>query len=236
MNMYNIVICDDEKEILKKIASKIRSGFEKFYIDADYTFLTDARKLVDIVENRHIDILFLDIDMPYFSGMDIAGIIREKGLETLLVFVTGYDTLVYKTFAYKPFAFLRKSYFDEEVDEVIERLVKELIALKEELIIKKGHEVVKIIANDIYYIESEGNYINIYTVNGKEKCRKTLADIEKELAGKNFIRCHKGYLINMKYISRVKSNEAELTEGSLIPIGRSYEKEMKKKILESFRK
>lgn len=233
--MYHIVICDDEKGILDRITGKVRSGFEQLSVSSDYTSLTDARELVEMVENRHIDVLFIDIDMPYFSGMDIAGMIRSRGLKTLLVFVTSYDTLVYQTFAYRPFAFIRKEYFDEEVDAVIERLVKELFYLKEELIIKKGQEVVKICIDDIYYIESEGNYINIYTAAGNERYRDTLANIEKELEGRNFVRCHKGYLINTKYISRIKSGEAELTDGKIIPIGRSYEKEVRRKILESIK-
>ena len=234
--MYHIVICDDEKEILDKITEKVRSGFEQLSVSSHYTPLTDARELVEMLENRHIDILFLDIDMPYFGGMDIAGMIRDRGLKTLLVFVTSYDALVYQTFAYRPFAFIRKSYFDEEVDAVIRQLVKELFYLREELIIKKGQEVVKICIDDIYYVESEGNYINIYTVNGNEKYRDTLANIEKELTGKNFVRCHKGYLINTKYIIRVRSSEAELTDGKIIPIGRSYEKEVRQKILENMRR
>lgn len=233
--MYHIVICDDEKGILDRITGKVRSEFEQLSVSSDYTSLTDARELVEMVENRHIDVLFIDIDMPYFSGMDIAGMIRGRGLKTLLVFVTSYDALVYQTFAYRPFAFIRKEYFNEEVGAVIERLVKELFYLKEELIIKKGQEVVKICIDDIYYIESEGNYINIYTAAGNEKYRDTLANIEKELEGRNFVRCHKGYLINTKYISRIKSGEAELTDGKIIPIGRSYEKEVRRKILESIK-
>lgn len=234
--MYHIVICDDEKEILDRITEKVRAGFEQLSVSSDYTSLANARQLVEMVGNMHIDVLFLDIDMPYFGGMDIAGMIRDKGLKTLLVFVTSHDALVYQTFAYRPFAFIRKSYFDEEVHDVIRQLVKELSYLKEELIIKKGQEVVKICIDDIWYVESEGNYINIYTVNGNEKYRDTLAGIEKELAGKGFVRCHKGYLINTKYIRRIKGSEAELNDGKIIPIGRSYEKEVRQKILESIRR
>lgn len=234
--MYHIVICDDEKEILDRITEKVRAGFEQLSVSSDYTSLADARHLVEMVGNRHIDVLFLDIDMPYLGGMDIAGMIRDKGLKTLLVFVTSHDALVYQTFSYRPFAFIRKSYFYEEVHDVIRQLVKELSYLKEELIIKKGQEVVKICIDDICYVESEGNYINIYTVNGNEKYRDTLAGIEKELAGKGFVRCHKGYLINTKYIRRIKGSEAELNDGKIIPIGRSYEKEVRQKILESIRR
>ena len=167
--MYHIVICDDEKEILDSIAKRVRTSFEQLSISAQYTALTDSRELVKILETQTVDILFLDIDMPYFSGMDIAKMITDRGLKTLLVFVTSYDALVYQTFAYRPFGFIRKSYFQKEIDEVIERLEKELLSWKEELILQKGQEVIKIPMDDIYYMEANGNYINIYTENGNEK-------------------------------------------------------------------
>ena len=71
------------------------------------------------------------------------------------------------------------------------------------------------------------------------KYRETMTNLEKELIDKGFIRCHKGYLIQGKYIVRLKSAEVELCcgteESRWIPVGRSYEKEVKRKILESIR-
>lgn len=234
--MYHIVICDDEKEILNNITQTVRMSFEQSSILAQYTALTDSRELVKILETQKVDILFLDIDMPYFSGMDIAKMITDRGLKTLLVFVTSYDALVYQTFAYRPFGFIRKSYFDKEIDEVIERLEKELLSWKEELILQKGREIIKIPMNDIYYMEANGNYIDIYTENGNEKYRETMTKIEEELKGRKFVRCHKGYLVNTEYISRMNNNEIELTDGRRIPVGRSYEKEVKQTILELMRR
>lgn len=233
--MYHIVICDDEREILKKIEKRIKTGFKQSDIPAVYTVLTDSRELVNVLDSKPVDILFLDIDMPYFGGMEIAKMITDRGYKTLLVFVTSHDALVYQTFAYRPFAFIRKSYFEEEADEVIRRLEKELIALHEELVIQKGQEVIKIPIDNICYMESEGNYINIRTIDGNEKYRNTLTNIEKEFAGKNFVRCHKGYLVNLKHISRLRNSEIELTGGMIIPIGRSYEKDVKRRILELMR-
>ena len=231
--MYHIVMCDDEKEILQTISRKVKSCFEKSGVEAEYTALSEAEKLIALLETEKADILFLDIDMPYFSGMDIAGMITERGLQTLLVFVTSHDALVYQTFVYRPFGFIRKTHFDDEIGDMVERLTQELAARREEIIFTRGQEILKIRIEDIYFAESEGNYVNIRVrSNQVEKCRDTLANIGTELKGKGFIRCHKGYLVNAKYISRVRSNELELSDGTVIPIGRSYEKEVKRAILE----
>lgn len=252
--MYKIAICDDEKEILKKISEKIKSVFQQKDIQATYYEINDSRVLMELLQKENMDVLFLDIDMPYLNGMDIAGYINEQGLHTILVFVTSHDALVYQTFAYRPFGFIRKSYIEEEIDELTERIEKEFIDRKQELILAKGTEIVRILINDIVYIESEGNYLNIYiyknypeqlAMETKEcksyviKYRETMTNMEKELVHKGFIRCHKGYLVNGNYIEKFKSSEIEINykeETKLIPVGRSYEKDVRKKMLIQLRK
>lgn len=233
--MYRIVVCDDEKEILNYILQKVEAGFEQSAFSVNCMAVSDARELVALLQNEPIDIIFLDIDMPFFSGLDIAKMITEKGLKTLLVFVTSYDALVYQTFAYRPFAFIRKSFFQEEIGDIIKRLEQELLSWREELVLQKAQEIVRILVEDIYYIEASGNYIDIHTKNGMERYRATLANMENELKGKGFLRCHKGYLVNIRHISRMKNNEIELSDGSRLPVGRNYEKEVKQAILLFFR-
>ena len=236
--MYKIAICDDERKILEDIHSKIKAALKKKEIPAEYLCLEDSRDLMKVLEETKIDVLFLDIDMPYFSGMDIAAHMNEKGLKTILIFVTSHDTLVYQTFAYRPFGFIRKTHMDEELDELAERIKKELLDRKEELTIEKGLELTRIRIRDIVYIESEGNYLNFHMGNDLIKVRETMGNMETGLAPKGFVRCHKGYLINGDYIEKLKSTEVELKyekEVFVIPVGRSYEKEVRKRVFELIR-
>ena len=237
--MYQVYICDDEQEVLIQLREKIRKVLDKLELKADYTLLQDSRVLMDQLGQNHIDILFLDIDMPYHNGMDIAGYINEQQLDIILVFVTSYDALVYKTFAYKPFAFIRKTCLDEDLAEFSSRIAKELEQKKSELILTKGSELCRIRVSDIVYMESEGNYMNIVTTDNTFKFRETMTSMENELASKGFIRCHKGYLVNPDYIEKYQTNSLEIKGAGNgvqeIPIGRSYEKEVKRKIIESIR-
>ena len=109
---------------------------------------------------------------------------------------------------------------------------------KQELFLAKGQEITRIRIKDIFYIEAEGNYLNIFGKHGVIKYRETMTNMETELSGKGFIRCHKGYLVHSDYIEKVRSTELEMGCGEkniMIPIGRSYEKEVKRKIMELFR-
>lgn len=237
-NLYQIVVCDDEEQILKDIYAKTKAAFLEQEIKAEFFCTKDSRILMDFLQEKFVDVIFLDIDMPYFSGMDIAAYLNEKCPNTLLVFVTSQDALVYQTFAYRPFAFLRKTYFEEELPELIVRIKKEWNKCQSDIVINKGREVIRILIKDILYIESEGNYLNIYTSDNIIKVRETMTAMEKELIEKGFIRCHKGYLVNMEHMEELKGQEMILAlEGirKTIPVGRSYEKDVRRSILERMR-
>ena len=236
--MYHIVICDDEKEILDDILRKVRNCFDENDISARYTGFDDPRKLMECIQNEKIDVLFLDIDMPYHNGMDIAGYINENGLKTILIFITSHDALVYQTFAYRPFGFIRKTHIDQEIDELVKRVNRELLENKQELVFRKGQDLIRVLIRDIIYIEAEKNYLMIRTCDEMIRIRETMTNVLNELQGKGFIRCHKGYLVNADRIEKLISSEVLLRAGDesiALPVGRSYEKEVRKKILAMLR-
>ncbi len=237
--MYHIVVCDDEKEMLDHILKKVRNCFDENDISARYTGIDDPRELMECLQRETIDVLFLDIDMPYHNGMEIAESIKERGLPTILIFITSHDALVYQTFAYRPFGFIRKTHMDQEMDEVGKRVQKELLANKQEVVIRKGQELTRVLIKDIIYVEAEKNYLVLRRRDDTIRVRETMTNMEKELQGKGFIRCHKGYLIHVEYIEKMSNNEILLRAGEervALPVGRSYEKEVRKKILELLRK
>lgn len=235
---YQIAICDDEPQILENLSQKIKTVFQQKEIFAEYVCTTDSAQMLEYLQKNFVDIIFLDIDMPVFTGMDIAAVLNEKYPNTILVFVTSHDALVYQSFAYRPFGFIRKTYLDEELQSVIERIERELRKRKRDIVIAKGQELHRILIQDILYIEAEGNYLNVHTRNDILRIRETMTNMETELCEKGFIRCHKGYLINAEYIEKCKAAEVDLrVDGILktIPIGRSYEKEVRSKIMSMLR-
>ncbi len=236
MYTFKAAICDDEPEMLNKIYSDVSDEFKNRGIAADCEKISDPFELINRLKSGTIDVAFLDIDMPNISGMDIAKIINEEKINTAIVFVTCHDMLVYDTFKYRPFDFIRKSHFDCEIGGVIDRIVSHWQTRQADIVIRKGSEIIRIATNDIIYIESVGNYINIYTVNGCEKYRDTLSAIEQQSGDVNLIRVHKGFIANISRIERLAGDELIMTDGTHIPVGRMYEKTVKSKILESFRR
>lgn len=236
--MYQIAICDDEEKILRDIQKKIEKCFISQEMEANYFCTNDSEEMLEYIKNESLDVLFLDIDMPHISGMDIASYIKENRPEILFVFVTSQDALVYQSFAFRPFGFLRKTHMDSELEELIIRMKKELMDKRKEMTITKGQELIRISKQDIIYIEAEGNYLNLCTKREIIKVRDTMTNMEKELKESGFVRCHKGYMVNAHFIVKMKGAEIELckeTGKHIVPIGRSYEKDVKRKILELIR-
>ena len=237
--MYQIAICDDEERILYDIQKKIENCFISQGIEAEYFCVTDSEKMLEHIKKETVDVLFLDIDMPRISGMEIASYLKENRPELLFVFVTGQEALVYQSFAYRPFGFVRKTHLDAELEELVIRIKRELGEKRQELTITKGQELIRIAKREIIYVESEGNYLNLCTKREMLKVRDTMTNMENELKDSGFVRCHKGYLVNVHLIEKMKGAQIELrgvTQNHIVPIGRSYEKDVKKKILELIRK
>lgn len=233
--MYNIVICDDEIKTLENISTTIKHEFLSLNIEANYFTSNYPEKIIRILEEDKVDVLFLDIDMPKISGMDIGEYLLNKAMDTLLVFVTSHDALVYESFKYHPFGFIRKSHLENEISQVVRSVSKKLEDKKESLVIKVNNELVKINLNEILYFEAESNYVNLYTKKENYKFRETLGNLEKQLANKGFLRVHKGYLISEKEVFLIKTKEVKLFDETLIPIGRSYSETVKKELMKYMR-
>lgn len=233
--VYNIAICDDEIKTLQNISTRIKNEFSSFNLDVNYFIYNYPEQLVDLLEREKMDVLFLDIDMPKISGMDIGKYILNKSIDILLIFVTNHDALVYESFKYQPFGFIRKSHLEDEISQVVSSAIKRLESKNEILVIKINNEVIKINMNEILYFEAESNYVNLFTKNEKYRFRETLGNLQKQLINKGFLRVHKGYLISQKEVFLIKAKEVKLFNGTLIPVGRSFSEDVKKELMKYMR-
>ena len=233
--MVKVAFCDDEAKILEDLSVKIKSEFEDLSCKIDLYTTENSIELLEYLKNYPVDILFLDIDMPTISGMEIAQTLLNSEIKTLLVFVTGQDALVYKSFKYHPFGFIRKTYFDEEISGVVKSLVEEMQKSSDTFLFKTNDGFNRIKLRDILYFESESNYINLHTKESVYKFRSTVSAIEKELSTKGFIRTHKGFLVNQEHIFSVKSENVVLSNNVVLPIGRTNRDVIKARIMRYMR-
>ncbi len=237
--MIKIAICDDEKVFLDVIARNIQTCFDCLSVEIEIKTFQHSSSFLNHVKNNSIDVAFLDIDMPKKSGFDLASVLHKSSINTLIIFVTSKHDLVYDSFEYHPFFFVRKTSFQNMKDE-LHHISKKIYAYYKQ---SKQIDVQDIVAgtlpvtlSDIKYIQSEKHYL-LYYLNSNSKTpfkeRGTLDAKSLELLDYDFCRPHQRYLLNMRYIDNFSTilDRIVLTTGETIPLT----KRQRETVLECYR-
>lgn len=226
----NIAICDDKKFFIEHLSKKIIGYSTELNVKNEILTYNNPEELLNNIDD--IDILFLDVDMPEMSGIEVARRIRESNESVLIVFVSNYDQYVYQSIKYKPFRYIRKNRLDSELYPALKDSYNNIQMDNNNKTItidyKKGK--IAINKNNIIYIEKELKDTVIHLVDDEIYTRMNLKDIEKELDADVFIKLHRGCIANMKYIKRFEKDYVYLINGKSLPISRRKVKEVKDSI------
>lgn len=235
--LYNCLVVDDEPDARLLLEAYISKIIHLNLIDS----CSNAFEAQKVINEKPIDIVFLDIKMPQFTGLELAQVVKHKKLA--IVFTTAFTEFAVNGFdlgvvdyLLKPIAFDR---FVTAVGRVIEKntgnYLDKSIQNKEAtfIFLKTGkHKHIKIDFSGINYIESYGNYSKIYT-DKTILSIETLSNLEKILPQRLFCRIHKSYIVNMSKVTLFEPNYLCLGLKHL-PIGKSY-KQLFKSIFEVFK-
>lgn len=218
--MYHIFICDDEEKELGVLRSKLEICLQKQKREYRIQEFLNGNELLEELKHRIPQIIFLDIDMKEISGMELAEQIVDSHINTNIIFVTNRDDLVFEAIHYQPFRFIRKGELDNELDEAIANLIQKLE--KDEQILevqtKQGIEFLPL--KNILYIESCKHYLRIRHSDGECEMRGKISNLEKWMSNYGFIQIHRSYLVNMRFMKMVRTNEVELDNGEILPVSR----------------
>ncbi len=230
------VIIDDEPLALGLLESYI----EKISFLELVASCSDGFEAMTVLQEQKVDLIFTDIEMPNFSGIDI--IKSADYNESMFIFTTAYPHYAIEGFnlnvtdyLVKPIPFHRFLKAVTRAHDMFKLKKEEPVAVvdKEEqqfIFVKSEYENLKINLDDIKYIESLKDYIKIYT--NKDKPILTLSSLkgfEKKLGNSKFIRVHKSYIVSLKHIYSVQRNRIVIGE-KWIPIGLNYKDKFLKKI------
>lgn len=229
--MLNIAICDDEAVICRLYQEKVQNIMDQQGIPVKISIFSNPKEFLEGMKNRRNQLLLLDIDMPGISGLEIAEKMQGLAAKPLIIFVTNQDALVYQTFQYHPFGFIRKSFLEEELAGVLGQAVQELRNRQVKYIFKFENQTTAIRLSDLMYLEAEGNYLMLHTKEQVYRIRDTMARAEKELEDRGFVRIHKGFLVNQEAVYRIGNDEITLMDRTVLPIGRSNKEQAKERLM-----
>lgn len=233
--MLSVAVCDDEVLECCNIAGKIREILKEIKIPCIIRQFYSGRELLQSKES--FDIIFLDILMCDMDGMRTAQIFREKAFDKILIFISSSRKYVWKAYDVEAFQYLLKPVDEKKLKRVLQKAVlKTEKHLQEFIIVSRERQKTKLFLDDIYYFEIKGRRIEVYGTGDVFTYYEQIGLLEDSLKGKGFFRCHKSYLINLKYVNAYNRQEVILDNGARIVIEKRRYEEFCKEILEYMRK
>ena len=218
MSMKAIAI-DDEPialAIIKSHASKVP------FIDlkAEYT---DAFKALEYLQKETIDLIFLDIKMPDISGIEFYNSLNKK---PLLIFTTAYSEHAVTSFEMdavdyllKPFSLAR---FIKACNKAYELYnFRNAAETTDHLYIKTGYEQVKVMFDEILYLEAAGNYVTFVLKDKNVLSRSTFIEAVNLLPSEKFVRVHRSFLVAINKIDKVEKHQVTI-KNTKVPVSEAY--------------
>jgi DNA-binding LytR/AlgR family response regulator len=225
--MINCIVVDDQKESVDLLTDHI-----KLIPALNLKLATnDSISALNFLDKEKVDLVFLDVQMPGLSGIDIMDTLKERYGNEMpkIILTTGYDEYALAGYEYgvsdyllKPISFKR---FKISIDRIINDVEKKPSERNEFIFVERDGLKEKINFSEVVFIEGARNYIFIVTLNDKIIIYKSLSSILKLLPEKNFIRVHKSFIVGVDKIQTIRGNEisVKLNNGTKkIPIGVTY--------------
>lgn len=236
--MLNICLCDDEKDTLEYYSNKICNLLSKhnyaFRIDS---FSSGESLIFDLEENPNkFNIIIMDILMNDTNGIETTKILRNYGYNGVIIFLTSSKEFALESFEVEPLNYILKNDSDDRFNTIMLKAC-ELVCSnvnKSIMIPSKKYRNRVINLDEIVYMESLNKKVMLHKIDGEvEEVNCVLKDIYNKVQKYGFIRCHKSYIVNGKYVNSFNNIECILKKDIIIPIGRKYSKDFKKLILEN---
>jgi two-component system LytT family response regulator len=213
------IAIDDEPialEIIKSMAAKVP------FLELKATF-TDAFKALEYLQKESIDLLFLDIKMPDISGIDLLKSLSKK---PLVIFTTAYSEHAVASFELDAIDYLLKPFslarFLKGCNKAYELYnFRNATQSSDHLYIKTGYEQVKIMFDEICYLEATGNYVTFVLKDKTILSRSTFIEAINLLPPDKFVRVHRSYLVAKKKIDKIERTQVSVNKTN-IPVSEAY--------------
>jgi two-component system LytT family response regulator len=176
--------------------------------------IDDSRIAIKYVVYCKPDIIFMDINMPEKTGLDVLDEINELQVNSKVIFITAHEKYVMHALRNKAADYILKPVNPDELYEAINRIRKETGKAEDQYINTKANEKKKIMfrnahssvilePDDIYYIEADGCYSKIHINKGVEIVTKNIGKIEEQLSEYIFFRISRSTIINLNYLLKI---------------------------------
>lgn len=220
-----IAIVEDQKYEQERLTAYIKNYCQAHEIPVEVVCFNDGLHITSDYQPQ-FDVIYLDVEMEIMDGMTTAQKIRLVDKEVLIVFVTNHSQVAIQGYSVEAIDFLLKPLSQFVFEEHFKKILRKLPQQEEEhyLYIKNKSTTTKVLLNDIFYIESVGHSLHLYTKKGIISTHNTLKNMESLLDSRTFFRSNSGYIVNLAYVEKVEGNIAYVN-GEPLQISRPRKKD-----------
>ncbi len=228
-----IAICDDTARDAEAIRSCAGEFMRSSGVCCIFDTFNSGEALLDHIKTKkaRYDMCFVDVLMKGINGIETAAAVKTALSDCKIVFVTNSHEFAVEAFSLNALHYLVKPITKEQIEEVFRRCIREL--LKPYITVFDGTDQVKVFLDSILYLESTHDinaHSNTYILT--ESCRitarKSLAEVEK-LVGENFLKLHRGLIVNMDFIRQMGKDRCVLKNGAEEVLSRSARGEIRER-------
>ena len=220
-------ICDDNETMLKHLLERISGAMARNAVKCEFQTFTSGNSFLKAHRINLFDIVFLDIKMPETDGFEVARQIRRLSEKTYIIFITTENALVYDSLDFRPFNFIPKDsaeIMEIKLNSVIKKLAAHISANMPICFSLPHGEKKYVHAEDILYVSSKSNYVDINCKNEVIHLRSKLESLLEQLPEMYFARIHNRYIINLSHLCRIDNTRfyVLLDSGIELDISRAY--------------
>lgn len=191
-------------------------------------------KAIEYLNHEKVDLVFLDINMPDISGMQLVQTLSPR---PMIIFTTAYSHYAVDSYNLNAIDYLLKPITFERFLAAVSKALsatpnKNNGTTKEEdttIFIKSGPQTYQVKVNDILYLEKDGNYITVHLKDRNILIRENMGDIFDFVPAADFVRVHKSYVVAVKHISMIEVHQL-IINGEKIPIGSTYREPLRARL------
>lgn len=232
-----IAICDDEEYFLEKIKVHVEKKlqeicWENYQIDS---FLSGEALYENIESNLDYHIYLLDINMLPIGGLEIARKIRQFNKDAYIAFITGFIDYAMEGYKVDAIRYILKDSLEEMLEECMDIILQRIQQKNKSMLFHFIEGDRKIYLDHIIYIESNKHKLLFHVESSKREVYTMydkLDHISENVEASCFLRIHKSYLVNMKYIRKIQKYEAVISSDTVLPIPREKYKLVEQKYYE----
>jgi two-component system LytT family response regulator len=240
------IIVDDEAPARARIRQLLKHEPEFSLIGE----CGNGGQAVEVIQKEKPDLVFLDVQMPRLSGLEVCQAVTSTGTALpMVIFVTAYDVYALKAFEVHAIDYLLKPFDQERFAQTLEHVRRQFAQAKQvnvqsrlaavledlaapakksdRLVFKENGRIIFVRPETIDWVESDGNYIRLHAGETSHYVRETLANVESQLPGDKFLRISRSIIVNLDRVKELQpmfygDYSVILQDGSRLSMSRSY--------------